>query len=111
MIGYLLKNASAQDFVGAVRAVSRGVPTLSPEVMQLMIREASVPSHGENHLTPREHQVLEPVARGWNNGEIANKLSISLSTVQFHVSNILDKLGVQNRIEAAAFAIRHKLTR
>ena len=60
-------------------------------------------------ILPREHQVLELLAQGLNNQEIAKQLSISLSTVQFHVSNILNKLGVHNRIEAATFAIRHNL--
>jgi DNA-binding NarL/FixJ family response regulator len=52
--------------------------------------------------------VLELIARGWNNQEIARELSISLSTVQFHVSNIFAKLKVHNRIEAATFAVRHQ---
>lgn len=107
---YLLKNTSASDLAQAIRSAYHGIPTLSPEVTKLVIREIATPSHNGHGLTPREYQVLELVARGLNNQEIAAELSVSLSTVQFHVSNILNKLGVHNRIEAATFAIRHGLT-
>jgi len=106
-LSYLLKNASADELIQAVRSAYRGLPTLSPEVTQIVIRGLTTPNG--YHLTAREHQVLELLAQGWNNHEIAKQLNISLSTVQFHVSNILNKLGVHNRIEATAFAIRHKL--
>lgn len=108
--GYLLKNAAPHELAHALRAAYEGIPSLSPEVTQIVIREVSAPSHNGQHLTSREHQVLDLVARGMNNHEIAKELSVSLSTAQFHVSNILEKLGVHNRIEAAAFAIRHRLT-
>jgi NarL family two-component system response regulator LiaR len=108
--GYLLKNASPHELAHALRAAYDGIPTLSPEVTRIVIREVSAPSHNGHHLTAREHQVLNLIAQGRNNHEIAQELSVSLSTAQFHVSNILEKLGVHNRIEAAAFAIRHRLT-
>jgi DNA-binding NarL/FixJ family response regulator len=105
---YLLKNSSADELVHAVRAAYQGIPTLSPEVTQILIRQVTTPNG--YHLTPREHEVLELLARGLNNHEIAKELNISLSTVQFHVSNIFEKLDVHNRIEAATFAVRHNLT-
>jgi NarL family two-component system response regulator LiaR len=109
--GYLLKNAAPHELAHALRSAYEGVPTLSPEVTQIVIHEVSAPSNHDRHLTTREHQVLNLIAQGLNNQEIAEELSVSLSTAQFHVSNILEKLGVHNRIEAAAFAIRHRLTR
>lgn len=106
-ISYLLKNISADELIQAIRSAYRGLPTLSPEVTQIVIHGLTT-SNGY-HLTSREHQVLELLVRGLNNHKIAKQLNISLSTVQFHVSNILNKLGVHNRIEATAFAIRHNL--
>lgn len=108
VVGYLLKNSSADELVHAIRAAHQGIPTLSPEVTQVLIREVTTPNG--YHLTPREHEVLERIARGLSNHEIAKELNISLSTVQFHVSNIFEKLDVHNRIEAATFAVRHNLT-
>jgi NarL family two-component system response regulator LiaR len=110
-ISYLLKNVSAEELIHAVQAAFQGVPTLSPEVTRILIQEVTSSNghHNGHHLTDREQQVLQLIAEGWSNHEIAKKLSISLSTVQFHVSNILHKLGVHNRIEAATFAIRHRL--
>jgi NarL family two-component system response regulator LiaR len=108
-ISYLLKNVSAEELVHAIQAAYQRVPTLSLEVTRILIRE--VTSSNGHHLTDREQQVLQLIAEGWSNHEIAKQLSVSLSTVQFHVSNILHKLGVHNRIEAATFAVRHKLAR
>ena len=106
---YLLKNISLEELARAIRVAYQGVPTLSPEVTRLVVRELSDPFRDGHNLTSREREVLKLIARGLNNQEIAKELSVSLSTVQFHVSNILSKLGVNNRIEATAFAIRHRL--
>jgi NarL family two-component system response regulator LiaR len=106
-LSYLLKNSSVHDLIQAIRVACDGLPTLAPEVTKILIHEVTAPNHF--HLTSREHQVLQLLAQGLNNHEIAKRLNISLSTVQFHVSNILNKLGVQNRIEATAFSFRHKL--
>lgn len=108
-LSYLLKKNSVDEFVQAIRSAYQGIPTLSSEVTRIIVREMSEPVQDGRNLTAREYEVLELIARGLNNIEIAGKLSISLSTVQFHVSNILNKLGVHNRIEATAFAIRHGL--
>ena len=109
-ISYLIKNIGSEDLVQAVRAAYQGIPTLSPEVTPILIHEAISPSQIEYNLTPREYQVLNLLAQGRNNNLIAEELHISLSTVQFHVSNILTKLDVNNRIEAATFAVRHQIT-
>ena len=111
VIGYLLKTSSVEELAHAIRAAYQGIPTLSPEVTQLVMRELSAPISGGRNLTPREIQVLKLIARGLKNHEIAEDLFISLSTVQFHVSKILQKLQVRNRIEAAAFAVRNRLAR
>lgn len=105
--GFLLKDATADELASAIRAASHGIPTLCSEVVKVLVREVSAPN--TPYLTQREHQVLDLVARGLNNQVIADQLHISLSTVQFHVSHILQKLAVHNRIEAAAFAVRHNL--
>jgi two-component system, NarL family, response regulator LiaR len=105
-ISYLLKNISPDELAQAIRAAHQGKPTLSPEVMHMLIHELAAPAPIEHHLTGREYEVLDLIAQGRSNNEIATELSISLSTVQFHVSNILTKLKLHNRTEAAAFAVR-----
>ncbi len=107
VLSYLLKYASTDELVHAIRSAYQGIPTLSPEVTKLVIQEFSSP--GGFELTLREHEVLELLSQGLSNHEIGVQLSISLSTVQFHVSNILSKLGVHNRIAAATFAVRNGL--
>ncbi len=101
--GYLLKSISADELVHAIRAAFQGTVVLSPEAAQVLLRGPSVPN--QYHLTPREYDVLNLLVQGWNNHDIAKALHISLSTVQFHVSNILEKLKVHNRIEAATLAV------
>lgn len=109
VIGYVLKSASPDELAQAIRAVHRGIPALSAEVTQVLIDQSASPSRALHHLTSREQQVLQLMARGWNNQQIAIELNISLSTVQFHIGNIFSKLQVRNRTEAAAFALRHQL--
>jgi two-component system, NarL family, response regulator LiaR len=75
----------------------------------VLIDQASPSIKHLHRLTAREREVLDLTALGQNNQQIAAELHISLSTVQFHVSNILDKLDVHNRTEVAAFALRHHL--
>ena len=106
---YLLKNISVQALIHALQDAYQGRSTLSPEMIQTLIHAVAAPHDTRPDLTHREYEVLRFIARGCSNHEIAHELSISLSTVQFHVSNILAKLGVHNRIEAATFAICHAL--
>jgi len=108
-ISYLLKNVSVDDLAAAIRAAYAGRPTLAPEAAQALIQTARTEQAEEYDLTPREREVLVLMADGLNNPDIARRLSISRSTARAHVSNILSKMGVSNRSEAVALALRCKL--
>jgi len=109
-IGYLLKNASAEELVHAIRAAVNGEPTLAPEAVQALVHAASHPNHRHDYnLTPREQEVLALMTEGLNNREIAEQLVVSRSTVKFHVSSILAKLGTSSRTEAVALSYQHHL--
>lgn len=108
-IGYLLKNVAADDLAAAIRAAHAGRPTLAPEATEVLIHAATRPPDPRFDLTPREKDVLALIVQGRSNGEIAEALFISRSTVKFHVSSILSKFGVDSRTEAATLAVQHKL--
>ena len=106
--GYLLKDSSPEDLLRAIRQVSRGESSLHPTIARKLIREFSGASRETNPAVPlstREYDVLELLALGLSNQEIANSLTISERTARKHVSNILDKLHVSNRTQAALFAV------
>jgi NarL family two-component system response regulator LiaR len=108
-IGYLLKNVGAEELAAALRRARAGHPVLSPEATRVLLRTArSEPPPGHD-LTAREREVLALMAKGLNNSEIAKRLIVSRSTVKFHVSGILSKLGVASRTEAVALALQHRL--
>lgn len=108
-IGYLLKDVSADELAQAIRAAHAGRATLSPEAAQALVHAASQPPAPGIELTGRERDVLTLMIEGLNNTQIAGKLTISPSTVKFHVSNILAKLGVESRTEAVTLALRNHI--
>jgi NarL family two-component system response regulator LiaR len=107
-IGYLLKNVSARELAAAIRAAKEGKMTLSPEAVQALVRATQEDSETSN-LTDREREVLKLMVEGLNNAEIAERRMVSVSTVKYHISNILMKLGVDNRVAAVTMAIQKKL--
>lgn len=110
-LGYLLKDSSPQDLVRAIREVHRGESSLHPKVAQQLIKKLRRPAEEpeREELTARERKVLALIARGLSNREIARELSISEPTVRTHVSNILRKLGLKSRTQAALYALKEGL--
>jgi Response regulator containing a CheY-like receiver domain and an HTH DNA-binding domain len=110
--GYLLKDMSADDLERTLEAVASGEPALSPglatKILDEFARLARVgpAKEPEEALTPRERDVLQMVAEGATNREIATALFVSENTVNFHMKNILRKLHLKNRTQAAAYAVR-----
>ncbi|MFM8703244.1 MAG: response regulator [Planctomycetia bacterium] len=109
---YLLKSASRRELIEAVTNAARGTtPPRSGEFRRIVgsMANKTVPDHLEVALTPRETQVLRLLAMGLSNQEIANSLTISIETVKEHVQNLLRKLSLNDRTQAAVWAIRHGL--
>lgn len=110
--GYLLKDASADEVAEAVRAAHAGEMRLDPAVSRLLaerLRRTKLSSQPVEPLTPRELDVLGLVGRGRSNKEIAADLVITERTARTHVSNILGKLGLASRTQAALYAVEHDL--
>lgn len=106
--GYLLKDTEAEDLCRAIKAAAAGQVQLSPLVAARLLRELPPPQQSEP-LTERETEVLRQLAGGKSNKEIAAALTIAEKTVRTHVSNILGKLGVASRTQAALHAVRSGL--
>jgi DNA-binding NarL/FixJ family response regulator len=116
--GYLLKNLRPEQLYDLIRAVMRDETVLSPAIAGRLLREfrehpggrrVSTPSSPEPSLTAREIQIMQLVAEGLSNKEIGVRLSITEGTVKNHVHNALEKLQLENRIQAAAYVVRHGL--
>jgi NarL family two-component system response regulator LiaR len=105
-ISYLLKDVQMDELAEAIRSAHGGRPTLAPEAAQALAEVAARPSPPGGDLTPREREVLALIVEGKSNMEIARDLGVSLSTARFHVSTIIDKLGVANRTQAATLAVK-----
>ena len=111
-LGYLLKESAPEDLVQSIRQIHRGESSLHPAIARKVLQEITQPSDRPptpNPLTEREGEVLRLVAQGLSNQNIARKLNISDPTVRTHVSNILGKLQLATRIQAALYALREGL--
>ena len=114
--GYLLKEVSLDEIANAVRAVARGQAVVTPSMASKLLIEFNALSRRVDmqygnapRLTDREVEVLRLVAKGMSNKDIANELVIAENTVKNHVGNILEKLQLKSRMEAAMYAVREKL--
>lgn len=109
--GYVVKDATIDDIIEGIRAANRGESMISPRIASRLVHRLREPETVEatltgRELTPREMEVLELLARGLDNSEIARVLYLSQHTVKNHVSSILIKLQVENRVQAAVRAVR-----
>ena len=112
--GYVLKSAANQDLIEACRAAMRGEPFLYPAAVTALIRDyleraSSGEETPEDPLSPRELEVVKLIAEGNTSEEIAGQLFISKKTVDRHRANMLEKLGMRNRVELTRYAIRRGL--
>lgn len=113
-LGYILKDAAASDLLDAIRAVYHGEAVLSPAITRLVIEDylrwgdlQTTPQ--ENDLSPREREVLQLIAEGYTNKQIAEILFISVKTVQTHRTNLMNKLDLHDRGELIKYAIQKKI--
>jgi len=110
-VGYLLKDALRDDLLRAVRNASMGRPSLHPEAQRHLMKRVSddrkAPLHDD--LTARERDVLKLIGKGFNNQDIATTLSLSEGTIKGYVSAVLTKLAVDDRTQAALYAVKHGL--
>ncbi|PRX42691.1 LuxR family two component transcriptional regulator [Planifilum fimeticola] len=110
-LSYLLKTSQAREIAEAIRAAARGESVLASQVTGKVLSRMRRHREPEPHetLTAREMEVLKLIAEGKSNQEIADQLFIAIKTVKTHITNILSKLGVEDRTQAAIYAHRHKL--
>jgi two-component system, NarL family, response regulator LiaR len=109
--GYLMKDVLPSDLVAAIRTVNRGEAQLDPEIARKVMQEFANPQPvaPKHDLTDRELEVLRLIAQGKSNKDISEDLVLSEKTVKTHVSNILQKLHLSDRTQAAVFALRQKI--
>ena len=113
-LGYVLKDAAARDLLSAIRAVYQGEAVLSPAITRLVIEDYLRwgdirPPDSTNGLTSREREVLQLIAEGYTNKEIAEILCLSIKTVQSHRTNLMSKLDLHDRGELIKYAIQKKI--
>jgi len=113
-MGYILKDAAPGELVNAIRSVYRGEAVLSPAVTRLVIEDylrwgGTRPQEESDSLSPREREVLQLIAEGYTNKQIAEILSISIKTVQAHRNNLMQKLDLHDRGELIKYAIQKKI--
>jgi DNA-binding NarL/FixJ family response regulator len=113
-IGYILKNTGKDEVLTAIRSVAKGDSYFSKEVSAILIEQLHMPRSHKKHLndiplTPREIEVLELIAQEFSNQEIADRLFISIRTVDTHRRNMLEKLGVRNTAGLVRYAIKNGL--
>ena len=110
-IGYLLKDVLKDDLLHAIRTAAQGRPALHPEAQRQLMQQVAAPAPPSllEDLTARERDVLRLIARGQSNKEIAATLHLTEGTVKGYVSAILAKLGVDDRTQAALYAVKHGL--
>ncbi len=113
-VGYVLKQVGNEELLRAIEAVRRGEALLDPQVTQRVLQrmrqtERLLDASAFRDLSKRELEVLHLVSQGKSNREIAEVLSVSEKTVRNHVSSVLNKLGLNNRIELATYAVRHRI--
>ena len=113
-LGYVLKDAAARDLLGAIRSVYQGEAVLSPAITRLVIEDYLRwgdirPPDSSNGLTSREREVLQLIAEGYTNKEIADILCLSVKTVQSHRTNLMGKLDLHDRGELIKYAIQKKI--
>jgi len=112
-LGYLLKDSEPEDLIAAIKNIYRGEPFLHPSIARKVLEELSHPagnSPAPEPLTERELEVLHLVSQGLSNQEIAERLVIGDATVRTHIGNILGKLHLANRVQAALYALRKGLS-
>lgn len=112
--GYLLKNIDADFLVDAIRRAARGEAVMSPQMTSKLVqglqhsgREMAPEAADRDRISPREREILALLARGASNKEMARELKLAESTVKIHVQNILRKLNVTSRVQAAVYAVEH----
>lgn len=113
-MGYILKDAAARDLLGAIRTVYTGEMILSPAVTRLVIEDYLrwgdlQPEKNSTGLSPREREILQLIAEGYTNKQIADILSISIKTVQTHRLNLMRKLDLHDRADLIKYAIQKKI--
>ena len=108
-VGYILKNISGDNLIAAIRDAYRGDTILSSEASNILISNLKKTGEIEYNLTPQEKKILNHLINGMSNKMIAREESLSLSTIKFHVSNILGKLDASCRAEAVSIALKNEL--